>query len=298
MNRLFSTNLILPSCMLLAGCAEYGGGAVLVPEVTVLPAELTADSSDAGTEVVSATEGGAAPSAGSGSGPGTLAGRVVLVGSFNALPPLIAMGSDVKDKEVCSKFDVPDERVVLGEANGVANVFVYLQKAPKGTVFDASGQELVFDQQYCRFKPHCMIVPTGATLKVLSDDTVAHNTHSYPNKNNGVNSGVAPGDRDGNLRIKYTRAESEPISVKCDYHAWMEAYHLPIDHPFAAVTDKDGKFEISNLPAGDYSFVVWHEAAAGKFVERKLPVTITAGNTTPAEIEYDVSKLDPKVTNN
>ena len=128
-------------------------------------------------------------------------------------------------------------------------------------------------------------------MKVLSNDAVAHNTHSYPNKNQGVNSGVAPGDREGKLTITYNRAEAEPIAVKCDYHAWMTAYHLPIDHGFAAVTDKDGNFEIKDIPAGDYTFAVWHEAAAGKFIERKLSVTVAAGDPTPLEISYPADKL-------
>jgi hypothetical protein len=89
----------------------------------------------------------------------------------------------------------------------------------------------------------------------------------------------------------YRKAEAQPVSVKCDYHTWMTAYHLPMDHPYAAVTAEDGSFTISDLPPGTHSFVVWHEAAAGNFVERKLTVDIQSGMTTEKTIEFASDKL-------
>lgn len=274
----------------LTGCGEWGGGATYVPAVTVLPAELDGDAGEA----VVADAGGeaAAEPAGDSSGFGTVSGRVVLTGSAPTLDFLIAQGADVKDKEVCAAVDMPDERLVLGSANGVANAFVYLSKPPRGgKELAPAGEPLIFDQKNCRFIPHCMIVPTGATVKVLSDDAVAHNTHTYPRKNQGVNSGVAPNDREGKLEIVYRRPESTPVPVKCDYHAWMSAYHLPIDHPYAAVTDESGNFTIPELPAGEHSFSVWHEAADGGFVERRLNVTVTAGTTTEVQVDFPADTL-------
>jgi len=69
----------------------------------------------------------------------------------------------------------------------------------------------------------------------------------------------------------------------------MVAYLLPVDHAFAAVTNADGELTIPNLPAGNYEFVVWHEAAG--YVHRKYKVTIAAGDNTE-EIPYDASKAE------
>ncbi len=270
----------------LIGCGQFGGGASVVPEVSFVPADL-----GYATEAA-AEEAGATESETSATGPGSFSGRVMLSGAAPSLPLLIAKGADVKDKEVCAATDIPDERLVLSADGGVANVFVYLAKAPKGGgAVEASEGAVIFDQKNCRFLPHALIVPTGRTVKVLSDDPIAHNTHTYPSKNDSVNSGVAPNDREGKLSFSYRRSEAAPLAVSCDYHGWMKAWHLPVDHPYAAVTDENGNFSIPNLPAGKHSFVVWHESVQGNFVQRKLSVTVNAGETTEMKIDLPAASL-------
>ena len=58
-------------------------------------------------------------------------------------------------------------------------------------------------------------------------------------------------------------------------HVWMGAYILIVDHPYAAVTGKDGRFEIRNLPVGNHEFRIWHEAVG--YLEKKYVVTIKEG---------------------
>lgn len=71
----------------------------------------------------------------------------------------------------------------------------------------------------------------------------------------------------------------------------MTAYVLVLDHPYAAVTDKDGKFKIENLPAGELEFRYWHERVGyvtkiekivdGKpKIENTVKLAIAAGKTT------------------
>lgn len=268
-----------------AGCEHYGGGALVVPQVTILPAEL-GSTGDAGGAAEPATD------TASSAGVGIFQGRVVLSGTAPVLPLLISAGANVKDKEVCAAVDQPDERIVVTADGGVANVFVYLGKAPKGgQPAEAAGDAIIFDQKNCRFLPHCLVVPVGRTVKILSDDPVAHNTHTYPKKNDSINSGVGANDREGKLTFAYRRAESVPLAVTCDYHGWMKAWHLPVDHPYAAVTDAEGRFTIPDLPAGTHEFIVWHESIQGNFVERKLKVSIRAGETSEMNIELPAAKL-------
>ena len=287
-NAMKKTLLITAFGLLLAslGCSDvpdFGGGASVVPDVTYVvesEAAATVDAPTASNEAVA------------GNDQGSFIGKVVMTGSVTPLAALIQKGADVKDKEVCAAVITPDERLVLRADKAVQGVFIYLSKAPKGgKALDVPAEPFMFDQKNCRFFPHCVIIPVGQEVKVLSDDTVAHNTHTYPQKNPSVNSGVAPGDREGKLSFTYRKAESVPLSIKCDYHTWMTAWQLPVDHPYAAVTDKNGAFTISDLPPGKHTFVVWHEAANGGFVERKLTVEIKSGETTEMQIDYPSDRL-------
>jgi len=289
-----SIQLSLAAVVMLctAGCGEQGvgGGAYQATSVVVLPPDLGGGSGD--TEVAAAAPDSSG-SASASSGPGGFSGRVVLTGNVPALAPLIAKGADVKDANVCSAEEVPDERLVLGSDNGVANVFISIVKAPKGSPDPVvSDEAVIFDQKNCRFLPHCLTVPVGQTVKVLSADDAAHNTHTNPNRNTAVSTLVAANDREGKLELVYKSAEREPFRVTCDFHGWMVAWHFPVDHPYVAITDADGNFEIPDLPSGDHVFMVWHEAAKGKYINRKLKVSIKPGETTTQEIEYAASQLD------
>ncbi|WP_157606237.1 hypothetical protein [Schlesneria paludicola] len=220
-------------------------------------------------------------------GVGTLKGKVEYNGAFTPLPPLYAKGADVKDAAVCAAAEAPNETIIVKDG-GLANVFIYLRKAPKITGDAAPAGNLIFDQKNCVFKPHAMIVPVGKEIRVLNSDGVAHNTHTNAKKNTDFNKIVNPHDSVGAPLI-YKQAEQEPFSVVCDIHSWMRAYHLPIDHPFATISAEDGTFEIQNLPAGKHEFKVWHEA--GGLLEKALVVTIKPGENDPLTIKVSPSQL-------
>ena len=55
------------------------------------------------------------------------------------------------------------------------------------------------------------------------------------------------------------RGGARPIQYKCTIHGWMTGYVRIFDHPYYAVTDENGKFEIKNAPAGKFRIVYWHE---------------------------------------
>ncbi|MFN9720547.1 MAG: carboxypeptidase regulatory-like domain-containing protein [Planctomycetota bacterium] len=220
---------------------------------------------------------------------GTLVGKIVLGGDAPTLAPLIKSGvGDIKDKEVCGAADVPDESLVVGEGNGIANVFVYLRRAPKGFKAAAPKDPVVLDQKGCVFLPHVALIQVGQKVLVKSSDAVQHNIHSFPTRNSPVNMLIKPNEDKG-VEMKYAKAESDPLDVRCDIHGWMSSYHLVLDHPFMAVTDKNGNFRIEGLPAGSHEFRVWHER--GQLLEKELKVDVKAGGETRVDLEYPVTKF-------
>ena len=146
---------------------------------------------------------------------------------------------------------------------------------------ESKDKTVVFDQKGCTFEPHALIVRTDQKVIVKSDDPVAHNTHTFPIKNQAVNFILAPKDREGK-EVSNPIPEILPMQVKCDIHPWMNAYVAVVPHPYFAVTNEKGQFEIKGLPAGDYTLAAWHE----EFGEQNLQVTVGASGTITVDFTF------------
>jgi hypothetical protein len=206
------------------------------------------------------------------------------------LPPLLAQGAPTKDA-ICSQQAVPDESVVVGPNNGLANVFIYLKKVPGGEIPPPPAEPGVIDQHGCRFLPHAAVFRVGQEIILKNDDPVAHNTAFSPQNAAAFNSIISGNDRSG-IPYKYAKPEAVPVRAKCDIHAWMGSYHLPLAHPWGVVTGEDGSFEIKGVPGTTVEFVVWHEKA--DYISRSLKVTIPVDGEIEQEITVDAAKLAAK----
>lgn len=60
------------------------------------------------------------------------------------------------------------------------------------------------------------------------------------------------------------------LRFKCDVHPWMFAYVSVFDHPYFAVSGKDGSFTIKNVPAGKYTLEATHRK--GGTVSKEIEV--------------------------
>ena len=220
-----------------------------------------------------------APSAVKAEGWGTLKGKVVFSGTVppDATKVLQAQGKAEKDLNICAK-DAPIrlERVVVDEATkGVKNVFVFIQR-PTAVNEEAkkavAARKAEFDQKGCVFIPHALSVMVGQTVDVKSSDNTSHNVN-FQLRALQTNKVLAPG---GKMDVVPDSPERSPGLVTCSIHPWMTAYWMVLDHPYFAVTDEKGNFEIKNVPAGTQKVVVWQEAVG--------PVTPASGedvNITP-----------------
>ncbi len=191
---------------------------------------------------------------------GNLKGRLVYDGSALTADPVNVN----KDTEFCSKHDLVDETIVVGDEGGLQNVFVYLYLA-RGKSVEAhpdlkepSADMLILDNKGCRFEPRAMTLRTGQTLEVRNSDSgIGHNTNATFIKNSDFNQLVP---NDSPLVKVFDKSESFPSPVACNVHPWMKAHVLIRDNPYMAVTGEEGKFEIENLPEGKHEFIFWHES--------------------------------------
>ena len=285
----FAAALAAGSCFVMpfSGCGGSEGvdSGASSPTHVVVKREKAGGGGAAPAAPANAAAGGAQPAATG--GVGTLTGTVTFVGTPPTLPPLMREGQ-AKDA-TCAKQTIPDQKLVVDSSGGVANVVIFLAKAPPGAAVPPPPTDVVdFDNKGCHFVPHVLLMRVGQTVKILNDDfPLQHNTHTLPQREAGFNSTIPKEGKE----FTYTKPEPEPCEVKCDIHAWMHGWHFPLDHPYAAASGPDGKFEIKNLPAGEHSFRVWHEGAVGHYLSRGLKVTIKPGEKTNVDIKYDASSF-------
>ena len=119
----------------------------------------------------------------------------------------------------------------------------------------------------------------GQTLAIKNSDALLHNVHSLSGRGNGFNIGQPL----AGMVYKATPKEAETmLHLSCDIHSWMTAYVGIVNHPYFAVTGKNGAFEIRDVPAGRYTLQTWHEL----YGELKQAVVVTAGGTATADFKY------------
>ncbi len=186
-------------------------------------------------------------------GAGTISGTVQWSGPM----PHPATFPINKDNAICDpeKAGIRDlERLSVGSRGGVANTVVFLKDISRGKAMDIPEPRRFLDQKRCRYEPHILLVPQNTALQMKSSDAVLHTVHM-------------DGAATYNLPFPFTNqvvSRSMPstglVNLKCNGgHVWMNAEVLVVPHPYYAVTDENGKFELADVPSGDYEIVAWHE---------------------------------------
>lgn len=183
-----------------------------------------------------------------------------------------------------------DESLLVDpKKGGIANVLVYAEKLPAGIcVPPAPKVPVTVSITGGVFVPHAVFVQTGQTVSITNNDPTLGNVHTFPLRNDGLNATIAS---KAVLITTYAKPEKVPIPVKSDLQVWMMSYQLVLDHPWGAITDKNGAFTITGLPPGKYSFKVWHERVG--YIDRALAVEIEAGKATEKAISVPKAKFVP-----
>ena len=156
------------------------------------------------------------------------------------------------------------DKVLVSDGGGLKNSVVFLYKPPEGA--DPKTETVTIVQAGCMYGPHVVAVQTGQPMTVSNSDGTTHNVKATPIKQEGFNFTQSKGDID---QLSFTKREFIPI--RCDVHSWMQAWIAVFDHPFFAITDEDGNFEITGVPVGEnYEVRAWHEYYGNTFVKTKV----------------------------
>lgn len=235
-----------------------------------------------------------------GTGTGTLKGKVTFVGAVPEVKSEKARIEMQGDKEHCLKGDTTEQTWRIDpKTKGVHNVVVWLRPAHKGGYFKLTDAEKKVDkvvkmeQPYCQFEPHVTAfypsyfngkkqVPTGEKFEIINNAPIKHNTAWKGDApfNPGKNEILPSKDK---MIVDATPSSGKKpgedlIRIHCDLHKWMNAFAWCFDHPFYAVTDKEGNYEIKNVPTGvELEVVHWHETFDKPKAEK---TTLKAGDNT------------------
>ena len=158
-------------------------------------------------------------------------------------------------------------------------VVVYLESAPRPAFADLQPGRERMDQRGQQFLPRLLAVPVGTVVVFPNNDTTFHNVFSLSRVRTFDLGRFAPG-RTGSVR--FDRPGIVPIF--CDIHSHMSAYVLVFGHPYFAESDADGRYEIADVPGGEYSLAVWSEL--GTAPPRRVRVQPGA----IAEVDFDIER--------
>src|SRR6266508_361780 len=156
-----------------------------------------------------------------------------------------------------------------------ADVVVYIQQAPGA--FNP-GKPADMDQRKMQFIPHVLPVVAGTTVKFLNSDPTPHNVFSPSNEK--YNLGTWPHGQSKEYAFGKCTKFPCVYTQLCRVHPEIEGYVVVLQNPFFAVTNKDGHYEIENVPPGSYSLAVWHAKAKAQ----PKSVTVEAGK--PAVVDF------------
>ncbi len=200
---------------------------------------------------------------------GDITGKITLKG---APPPEKEITLDA----TCGKHHTAPVKTrfyVVGPDGVLADTVVML-KGISGKSTGASAEPLVIDQKGCEYIPYVAVAQTGQKIVVKNSDPVLHNVHPTPVNTAGGNKEENKAQLAGGADLSFSFPAAENfLRFKCDVHPWMFSYVTITDHPYVAVSGKDGAFKIANVPPGKYTLVALHRKAAPTGMEQEIEVT-------------------------
>jgi uncharacterized membrane protein/plastocyanin len=183
-------------------------------------------------------------------------GKVYLKGDVPAGKKLRMPGACTKGLKQAPRSDE------IKSTNGkLENAIVYIknaEKLPVGPMMrgEARSSEVEIDQKNCIYRPRVSAAQTGQRVVFINSDAIVHNVKVNSKKNPKFNVTMP---KQGQRVTKTFRNPEFVILAKCSLHPWMSGFLTVFDHPYYAVTNSKGEFQLPSLPIGKYTIEVWHE---------------------------------------
>ena len=181
--------------------------------------------------------------------------------SFNVLN---AFAGTINGKVSVSRLKTPKD------------ILIYIEKI-EGKEFAPPKEAVKVDQAKLVFTPRVSPVIKGSAVEFYNSDNVKHNVF-----------GVGADDFDLGTWTKgivksHTFNKLGEVAILCNVHPEMEAYVIVLQNPYFVLTNEDGKYEIKDIPAGNYKLKTWRDTF--KPVTKDVAVPITGELTVDFELK-------------
>ena len=211
----------------------------------------------------------------------TLKGKVTWMGKIPTLPKITVF----KHMDKCGQEVVNPALQVNPSNKGVKFTVVYLEKVKEGKPVNQDklkvGKKGVLhagldkkqqpDSQLCNFQEHVFAFVRTKRIGMYNMEDLLHNPHAF-GSNGATLFNVPLPDRNRMSKKKVKRVKGVN-RYQCDTHIHMNGWMHGFDHPYFAVTDANGNYEITDVPNGEYNLITWHEGYnIESFAEDKRPV--------------------------
>jgi hypothetical protein len=189
---------------------------------------------------------------------GTVKGRLVWDGDKIPVPGHLA------DPNIPPGVKVPDDRLIVNAKNrGIRNGLVWLEwEEGKGNTVHPNlrllnAPEVAVTIKGFRYHPPVTALRAGQPLVVKNADQVPYPLRCMSLEARNETGLLLPAGQA--YKIAGLAAQRYPLILGSDVHPWMRGYVGVFDHPYFAVTDEDGRFEIKLAPAGPVRVFIWQQ---------------------------------------
>lgn len=199
---------------------------------------------------------------------------------FRSLGPILHEDwvVDKKDKGIRWVYVwlIPENVLVDGKRNRKAKQTLEVHKELKDIPV---GQKIIHvDQDPQGYVPHAVAMREGMSLNMRNKGPVPHVLKFSGFKNEEFIEAMPPKKE---FLIKGLKTETAANQISCPPHPWEKMWLRVFNHPYYAVTDEHGNFEIKNAPAGKCRMVVWQESlgfkAQGRYAKYGEVIEIEGG---------------------
>lgn len=177
------------------------------------------------------------------------------------------------------KCDIAGRVNYKGVADYPAVVYIEELEGVGGAVKTAasSAGESTLELSDDGFSQPVIAITAGSGVRFVNKGQSAHELYFSGNQAKKVK--VEPSD-------SYIRKFDQPgvVSVKCLLHKKEDAHIFCGKLPYMAVTDKDGRFNIRNVPYGECTVKIWSAGLKPSQLSKTYKVTAAKGGVTDMEI--------------